>query len=69
MNDWQYIDPEHQKLFNSMERVWETLKKKDRLDDDPTYRAIQEGKPYDHYWSDRFKGWLDWPMRYTGSKR
>lgn len=67
-NDWQYVNLEHQKLWNSMERVWKELVKKNRTFDDPTYKALSEGKPYDYYWSERFKGWLDWPMRYSPPK-
>lgn len=76
----QYINPEHQKLWKSMEKVEKTIAAKGLTEykarrwkyvpfikvwkqENPTLRAIREGKPLDYYWSGRFKGWQDWPYR------
>lgn len=65
-DNWQYIDPKHQKLWKSMQRIEQIIEDKGLTEtENPTLRAVREGKPVDTYWSERFKGWLGWPMRYT----
>lgn len=80
MTEIQYINPEHQKLWKSMEGVEKTIAEKGLTEykdkrwkyvpfikiwkqENPTLRAFREGKPLDYYWSERFKGWPDWPFR------
>lgn len=61
--EWYYVNPEHQKLWNAMEKVEAALRKKGKEDESPTVRAFYENKPLDYYWSERFKGWMDWPRK------
>lgn len=68
-----HIDPLHQKLFKSMERVEKAIERKGLTEykdkqgmwqqENPTLRAIRQGKPLDYYWDKRFKGWQNWPSR------
>lgn len=68
-----HVLPEHQRLFRSMEKVEKTIAQKGLTEhkdengewqtENPTLKAIWNGKPLDYYWSERFKGWMNWPMR------
>lgn len=71
----QYINPQHQKLWKAMQNVEKMIAKKGLTEykdengewqtENPTLKAIWNGKPLDYYWSERFKGWDKWPVRIT----